>query len=98
LRAEGFFCSLDVLYGGLGIGKLQIFIKKKLFFSVVIFFTFWSSKPWIQIVIHSKMLDLDLDPDQMNSDLKHWSHKYKFKKIVFPSTLAARPVIRGVVG
>jgi hypothetical protein len=22
LRAEGFFCNLDVLYGGLGIGKL----------------------------------------------------------------------------
>ncbi len=28
LRAEGFFCSLGVLYGGLGIGKLQILIKK----------------------------------------------------------------------
>jgi hypothetical protein len=23
LRAGGFFCSLDVLHGGLGIGKLQ---------------------------------------------------------------------------
>jgi hypothetical protein len=22
LRAEGFFCTLDVLYGGIGIGKL----------------------------------------------------------------------------
>ncbi len=22
LRAEGFFCNLDVLFGGLGIGKL----------------------------------------------------------------------------
>jgi hypothetical protein len=22
LRAEGFFCNMDVLYGGLGIGKL----------------------------------------------------------------------------
>jgi hypothetical protein len=22
LRTEGFFCNLDVLYGGLGIGKL----------------------------------------------------------------------------
>jgi hypothetical protein len=28
LRAEGFFCSLDVLFGGLGIGKLQFFFKK----------------------------------------------------------------------
>jgi hypothetical protein len=26
LRAEGFFCNLDVLYGGLGIGKLY-FLK-----------------------------------------------------------------------
>jgi hypothetical protein len=30
LKAEGLFCSLDVLvlYGGLGIGKLQFFINK----------------------------------------------------------------------
>jgi hypothetical protein len=27
LRAEGFFCSLGVLYGGLGISKLQFLIK-----------------------------------------------------------------------
>jgi hypothetical protein len=30
MRAEGFFCNLDVLYGGLGIGKLQFLIIKKL--------------------------------------------------------------------
>ncbi len=28
LRAEDFFCSLGVLYGGLGISKLQFLIKK----------------------------------------------------------------------
>jgi hypothetical protein len=28
LRAEGFSCSLGVLYGGLGISKLQLLIKK----------------------------------------------------------------------
>jgi hypothetical protein len=28
LRAEGFFCSLGVLYGGLGISILQFLIKK----------------------------------------------------------------------
>jgi hypothetical protein len=28
LRALGFTCSLDVLYGGLGIGKLQILIQQ----------------------------------------------------------------------
>jgi hypothetical protein len=27
LRAEGFFCSLDLLYGGLGIGKLKFLIQ-----------------------------------------------------------------------
>jgi hypothetical protein len=28
LRAEGFSCSLGVLYGGLGISKIAILIKK----------------------------------------------------------------------
>jgi hypothetical protein len=28
LRAEGFSCSLGVLYGGLGISEFQFFIKK----------------------------------------------------------------------
>jgi hypothetical protein len=31
LRDEGFSCSLDVLYGGLGISKLQFLIYKKKF-------------------------------------------------------------------
>jgi hypothetical protein len=30
MRAEGFPCSVDVLYGGLGISKLQFLIKKEL--------------------------------------------------------------------
>jgi hypothetical protein len=29
LRTEGFFYNLDILNGGLGIGKLQFLIKKK---------------------------------------------------------------------
>jgi hypothetical protein len=28
LRADGFSCSLEVIYGGLGISKFQFFIKK----------------------------------------------------------------------
>jgi hypothetical protein len=32
LRAEGFFCSLDVLCGGLGINKSQFLIKQDNFF------------------------------------------------------------------
>jgi hypothetical protein len=40
LRAEGFFCTLDVLYGGLGIGKLSVVFdqNKYIFFSAVNFF------------------------------------------------------------
>ncbi len=50
LRAEGLFCNLDVLYGGLGIGKLQFLIKKFKFFSSCNFlFNFWSLKPWLRI-------------------------------------------------
>jgi hypothetical protein len=33
LRAEGFFCSLDVLFGGIGIGKLH-FLSKKYFYKI----------------------------------------------------------------
>ncbi len=51
LWAGGFFCNLDILYGGLGIGKLQFLIKKKIifFFSCYFFCNFWSLKPWIRI-------------------------------------------------
>ncbi len=48
LRAEGFSCSLCILYGGLRISKLPFSIKKyKKSFTAVIF-QFWSSKPWIR--------------------------------------------------
>ena len=51
LWAGGFFCNLDILYGGLGIGKLQFLIKKKFtfFFQLLFFFNFWPLKPWIRI-------------------------------------------------
>jgi hypothetical protein len=39
-EAEGFFCSLDVLNGGLGFGKLQFLIKTIYFFSAVNYFQF----------------------------------------------------------
>jgi hypothetical protein len=67
LRAEGFFCNLNVLYGGLGIGKLQILIKK-IFFTTVIFVNFWSLKPWIRIRIRIGIQPKMLDPDKMNAD------------------------------
>jgi hypothetical protein len=51
LRAEGFSCSLDVLYGGLEISKLKFLIKKvsNFFSQLSILFNFWSSKLWTQI-------------------------------------------------
>jgi hypothetical protein len=53
LRAEGFSCGFCVLYGGLGITKLQ-FIKKICdFFSTVNFFK----------ILVIKTLDSELDPD-----------------------------------
>jgi hypothetical protein len=69
LRAEGFSCSLDVLYEGLGIRKLPFLI-----FEQEIFFQFWSSKPWIRIRIGIQPKMLDPDPESMNPDPdpKHW--------------------------
>jgi hypothetical protein len=46
LRAEGFSCSLGVLYGGLGISKLQFLIKTiEIKFQAIIFSNFRSSNP-----------------------------------------------------
>jgi hypothetical protein len=74
LRAEGFLCNLDVLYGGLGIGKLQFLIKKKLiFFSAEFFFSQFLvikalDPDWIRIRIGNQPKMLDPDPDEMNAD------------------------------
>ncbi len=76
MRAEGFFSNLDVLYGGLGIGKLWFLTKKFFFFfSCNFFLQFLVIKPWIRIGIQPKMLDLDPDPDpdEMNADPQPWN-------------------------
>jgi hypothetical protein len=50
LRAEGFSCSLGVLYGGLGIIKLQFLIKKiEIKVPAIKFLQFLVIKPWIRI-------------------------------------------------
>ncbi len=53
LRAEGFSISVDVLYWGLGISKLQFLHQNKIikkFVQLYFFlFNFWSSKPWIRV-------------------------------------------------
>jgi hypothetical protein len=62
LRAKGFFCSLGVLYGSLGISKLQFLIKKiEIKFSAISFFQFYVIKPWIRI--RNPELEKMLDPD-----------------------------------
>jgi hypothetical protein len=49
LRVEGFSCSLDVLFGGLGIRKQQVLIKKIIFSAVIIFKILVIKKIWIRI-------------------------------------------------
>ncbi len=49
VRAEGLSCSLCVLYGDLGISKLQFLKKNKQKVCSCKFFTFLVIKPWIQI-------------------------------------------------
>ncbi len=73
MRTEGFFYNLDILNGGLGIGKLQFLIKKNLNkFSAVIFFQFLVIKAldpyWIRIRIGLQHHTLDPDPEKMNTD------------------------------
>ncbi len=53
LRVGDFFCNLDVLYEGLGIGKLLFLIKSFCYFFSAI--NFWSSKP------------LDPEPDRYSA-------------------------------
>ncbi len=54
MGAEGFSCSMDVLYEGLGISKLQFLIKKNI--------DFFSSKFFPQFLV-IKTLDPEPDPD-----------------------------------
>jgi hypothetical protein len=67
-RAGGFSCSLDVLYGGLGISKLQFLIKKEEKKFQLYFF--------LQILV-IKTLDPYPDPDSnsleiLDPDPQHW--------------------------
>jgi hypothetical protein len=82
LKAEGFSCTLGVLYGGLGIGKLQILIKK-----IEIKF------PAINVFLVLGHHTLDADPEsgtgirfrnpdpqlEINADPKPWIHGFYAK-------------------
>ena len=60
MRTEGFSCNLGVLYGGLGISKLQFLIKKiKIKFLVVNFFSILDH----QTLDPDPQLEKMLDPD-----------------------------------
>ncbi len=88
LRAEGFFCSLDVLYGDLGISKLHFWSKKiknkNTFLAVFFSSTFEFGHQNLESGLYPdldpdpgdpesiEMLDLDLDPDLMNPDTQLW--------------------------
>ncbi len=97
LRAELFFSSLDVLYGGLGI-KITNFLSKKFnSFSIFIcnfFLNFWSSKPWIRIRIDLKcwiriQIETNADPKHCIlytcigtiSNRENANHNYFFKEL-----------------
>jgi hypothetical protein len=67
LRAVCFSCSLDFLYGRLGVSKMQFLIPKNLIFPI------FSQKPWIRILIGIQPKMMDPDQDTMNPDPKHWS-------------------------
>jgi hypothetical protein len=67
LSAEGFSCSLDVLYGDLGISLLPFLIKKdiKKFLCYIFFFLVKPPDP--------DLLDmLDPDPDSISPDPQHY--------------------------
>ncbi len=83
MTAEGFSCSLGILYGGLGKSKLQFLIKKiKIKFPAVISFHFRSSNPgsgsgirnlkksWIRIRIRIKSMRIR-NPDGRPSSLSN---------------------------
>ncbi len=64
LRAKGFSRSLDILYGGLGISKLQFLIKKIKKFPPVVYFG-------LKTLNLDSLEIMDPDPDFMNPDPQH---------------------------
>ncbi len=71
LRAEGFYCILDVLYGAVWISKLQFLIKKDIF-SCCYFFQFLVIKTLDEDLDPDSLDLLDPDPESMNPDPQQW--------------------------
>ncbi len=80
LRAEGFSCSLGVLYGGIGISKLQFLIEKiEIKFPGINFFSILGHQtldpdPGSGIRNPDRQFEKMLDPDPhlINADPKPW--------------------------
>ncbi len=64
LRAEGLSCSLDVLYGGLGISEMQLNKKTYQFFFSCKFFSIFCHQ--------NSGSGLNPHPESMNPKPKHW--------------------------
>ncbi len=72
MRAEGFSCSLDFLYEGLGISKFQFSIRKRYKkISVVFCFHFLVIKTLDPDPEPDSLELLGPDPDLMNPDPQH---------------------------
>ncbi len=78
LKDESFSCSLNVLYGGLGISKLQFLIKKRYTKLSAVFFSsiFGHQKPVSGLdpdlyPDRDSLEMLDPDPNSMNPDPQH---------------------------
>ncbi len=85
MRADGFSCSLDVLYGGVGISTLQVLVKKR----KKIFLASKTLDPYPEPDSH-KMLD----PDPINPDPQHclWRYLMGGKILIFIPSVAFLPL------
>ncbi len=76
LRAQGFSCGLDILYGGLEISKLQYFFDQKnnkkifsyKFFPILVIKTLNPDCIRIRIGIQPKMLEPDSESMNLDSE------------------------------
>jgi hypothetical protein len=64
LSAKGFSCSLDALYRGLGISKLQSLVKKREEIFALVFFNFMFIKTADPNPVADSLEMLDPEPEQ----------------------------------
>jgi hypothetical protein len=79
LRAEGFSCSLETRYEGIGISKLLFLIKKRRKKSAAAFFFFIKTldpdPDWEPVPDWDSFQDWEPDPDSLEMlDPQHWTN------------------------